>query len=889
MKSAKVLLASGALVLGSLSGAAIAVPAPLQPDTVDASAPTQLPRVAIPSHYAITITPNADKLTFDGSVAIDLQVTKATRNLILDGADLSVTKATLTPAGGQPISGKAVVDAEAQTISVDVGRTIAPGKYRLAIDYSGKINTQANGLFALDYKNQEGRDARALYTQFEPADARRFVPSWDEPDYKATFTLTARVPSNWTAVSNMPSSGSSSIADGVKEVRFPTTPQMSSYLLFFGAGDLERISKKVGQHEVGIVTTRGNAEKARYALDAEAQILPFYDDYFGTPYMLPKLDNVAGPGQSQFFGAMENWGAIFTFERILLLDPAITTEADRQAIFSVQAHEMAHQWFGDLVTMAWWDDLWLNEGFASWMENRTTQRFHPEWGADVDQIASREYAMGLDSFKSTHPIVQEVRTVEQANQAFDVITYQKGESVIAMLEGYAGQDVWRAGIRDYMQKNAYRNTRTADLWNAVERAGAKGLRQIATDFTTQPGIPLIVVGPAQCTDGRTTATLTQSQFSNDQRELVGAKPLAWHIPVRASAGGETTQIVTNGRSNSVTTAGCGPLLINVGQTGYFRTLYRPEQAKALQDAYKGLSPVNQYGLLTDNMALSYAAYQPMAVGLDFLHSVRADTNPKVVDGAVAAWSRLYDDLEADPATQAAIAARVRTTYGPLLQQIGFVPRQDEAPTVTLLRPTLIATLGKFQDPAVLAEAKRLFDAWQTNPDAIPGSLKETWLLVVARNANTTTWDALRAKAKATTGATERASLYELLGSTQDEALARRALDLALTDEPGKTVSSGMIASVAALHPRQAINFMIAHLPQVNPLIDASSRSRFVQQLAQYSADESIIKTIEDYAAKNLGESDRAPIRRATDRIRFDVEKRRRIAPQVAEWLRSHPA
>ena len=225
------------------------------------------------------------------------------------------------------------------------------------------------------------------------------------------------------------------------------------------------------------------------------------------PYPLPKLDNVAGPGQSQFFGAMENWGAIFTFERILLLDPAITSEVDRQKIFSVEAHEMAHQWFGNLVTMAWWDDLWLNEGFASWMASRTTQHFHPDWGADVDQVASREEAMDLDSLQH-HASGGPGRAHGRAGQPGVRLRspIEKGQSVISMLEGFAGADVWRRGIRSYMAKHAYRNTRTSDLWAAVEGAGATGLAAIAQDFTTQPGIPLIEVGPAQCVDGRTVAT-----------------------------------------------------------------------------------------------------------------------------------------------------------------------------------------------------------------------------------------------------------------------------------------------------------------------------------------------------------------------------------------------
>src|SRR3569623_487685 len=230
---------------------------------------------------------------------------------------------------------------------------------------------------------------------------------------------------------NMPAASSKPLPGGMKEVRFQTTPTMSSYLLLFALGDFDRITKPAAGREVGVVVSRGNGSKGQFALDAEAQILPYYNDYFGTPYPLPKLDNVGGPGQSQFFSAMENWGAIFTFEYSILNDPAITSEGGRQQIFGTEAHEMAHQWFGDLVTMAWWDDLWLNEGFASWMATKATEHFHPEWGPEIDRVGAREGAMGLDALSSTHPVVQDVETVEQANQAFVTIVFSKGESVIS--------------------------------------------------------------------------------------------------------------------------------------------------------------------------------------------------------------------------------------------------------------------------------------------------------------------------------------------------------------------------------------------------------------------------------------------------------------------------
>lgn len=882
MKLLKVFLASAAIGCAAPTGAAA------HRDTVDTAIPTQLPRTAIPRHYAITITPHASRLAFDGHVSIDLEVPTATRQLVLNAADLKFSSATVRPArAGAAIAGQVALDNGRQTATLTFPRPLAKGAYRLDIRYSGKINTQANGLFALDYKNVEGKDARSLFTQFEAADARRFVPSWDEPDYKATFDLTARVPQAEMAVSNMPAVRERPIGGGLKEVRFQTSPVMSSYLLFFAQGDFERIAKPAGGREVGIVMSRGNASKAQLALDAEAQILPFYNDYFGVPYPLPKLDNVAGPGQSQFFGAMENWGAIFTFERILLNDPAITSERDRQAIFSVEAHEMAHQWFGDLVTMAWWDDLWLNEGFASWMENKTTQHFHPDWGAEVEHVSSREAAMALDSFATTHPIVQQVRTVEQANQAFDSITYQKGESVISMLEGFAGTDTWRRGIQDYIRTHAYRNTRTSDLWRAVEGAGAKGLTTVANDFTNQPGVPLIIVGPAQCLGGRTVATITQSQFSNDKRQEAAAAPLRWRVPVRATTGGPVTQIITQGRTEQLSVAGCGALLLNPGHTGYYRTLYAPQQAQALPAIFPRLSPVDQYGTMQDAMALSRAGYQPMGRALDLTAAVAPTANGKVVDRALGNWSNLYDELQGDEPSRAAIARRIRA-YAERLRAIGLSPQEGESPVDALLRPELIRELGKVGELSVVGEANRLLFAWLQDHNAIPGSLKSAWLGVAAANATPQSWEALHAAARGTQGQVERSALYRLLGAAKEEALVRRALELAITDEPGTTISAGIITAVADNHPALALDFVLSHVKQVDSLIDLSGRSRFVAGLVGQSDDVSLIPRLEEYGRATFTAENRKPIERAVTRIRWRAANRERIRSETAAWLRTHP-
>ena len=553
-----------------------------------------------------------------------------------------------------------------------------------------------------------------------------------------------------------------------------------------------------------------------------------------------------------------------------------------------EAHEMAHQWFGDLVTMAWWDDLWLNEGFASWMENKTTQHFHPEWSADVDRVASREAAMGLDALNSTHSVVQQVRTVEQANQAFDAISYSKGESVIGMLEDYAGSDVWREGIRHYIAAHAYQNSRTADLWSAIEAAGAQGLSTIATDFTTQPGIPLVTVGPTQCVNGSTVTTLTQSQFSADRRQDVTARPRAWHVPVKATAGGAAFKVLTSGPTTQLTVPGCGSLLVNAGQTGYYRTLYSPQQASALAARVPQLPAADQYGLISDGMVLSLTGYQPMGIGLDFLGAMPGNGNAKVVQRIVTRWDDLYDRLAGDPAAQAGIAARVQRDFALRLQQLGFAPKPGEPAVDALLRPTLIAALGKYRNPLVQAEAGRLFAAWQQNPEAIPGSLKATWLGVIARNADQASWNAIHEKARATSGTVERTALYRLLGRAQNEALARQALDLALTDEPGKTISAGIITTVADQHPKLAVEFVLAHLAKVNQLIDISGRSRFMQRLTATSRDAALVPVLEAYAKANLAATDRSPVQQAIDRIRAESAQMPRIRTETAAWLATHP-
>src|SRR5688572_13380239 len=591
--------------------------------------PTQLPRLVRPVHYNVTIEPDAATLTFRGDVAISLEVLAPVESITLNALDLKFASVRFTDSTGRAVGSKpqVTIDEAAQTATFAFGKTILSGQYWLALDYTGKIGTQAVGLFAIDYDTAAGRK-RALYTQFEAPDARRMVPSWDEPAYKATFTLEAIVPQEQMAVSNMPVAERVDIAGGQSRVRFEQSPKMSTYLLFLGVGEFDRATAKVGPTELGVITQRGKADQARFALDSSVRVLREYNDYFGMPYALPKLDNVASPGSSRFFGAMENWGAIFTFEYAILLDPAIATQSDKQSVFSIAAHEIAHQWFGDLVTMRWWDDLWLNEGFASWMASRTMQRLHPEWNASLRTVEARDRAMERDSIVTTHPIVQTVETVEQASQAFDAISYSKGEAVIRMLEGYVGDAAWRDGVRSYMKKHAYGNTVSRDLWSAVEAAADQPITAIAHDFTLQPGVPMIRIESAVCREGKTTLQLTQGEFSKDQPKK---KPLSWRVPVTAKTLGaaeHARHVVTGGKA-TMTVPGCDPVVVNAGQSGYYRTLYASPQFDKITQRFASIPAIDQLGILADAWALGLAGQQSSTDILKLALATPTTADPQV--------------------------------------------------------------------------------------------------------------------------------------------------------------------------------------------------------------------------------------------------------------------
>ena len=859
-------------------GSAQALSAPAQ--TEAASQRQVLPNEVTPSRYDIQIKPDAAKMRFDGKVTIAITVKRPTQSLTLNAADLTFSKVVLS--GHEAETPTIAFDTEVQTAKISFAAPIQPGDYSLTIDYAGLINTQSRGLFAVDYEDANGK-GQMLVTQFEAPDARRFVPSWDEPSRKAVFALEAIVPEGRMALSNMPEVSSQSLGGGLKAVRFAPTPKMSSYLLFFGVGDLERRTIKVGTVDVGVVTKRGDLDQGQTALEDAAKILVQYNDYFGTAYPLPKLDNLAVPNGGGF-GAMENWGAILYFDRVLLLDPKRSNEADRQDVFATVAHEVAHQWFGDLVTMAWWDDIWLNEGFASWMETRVSDKMHPDWKSWLQAESGKEYALSLDAKSSTHPVVQTVNTVEQVSQAFDAITYQKGQAVIRMLEDYAGEAPFREGVRAYMRTHAYGNTITSDLWSAVQAAAHKPIMAIADDFVRQPGVPLITLQSAVCSKGQTTITLRQGRFGLDDASKVSG---AWRVPVRVAVLGQagTQTVLTSGKPvTKAVIAGCGPIKLNAGQPGYFRSNYAPALRAALTVRFDDLEASDQLGLLNDGFALTQGGYAPIGDYLDLSSRVGPSSDPTVMERTQANLGRLSGLFDGNP-RQGAMNAYGRSVLNPVFAKVGWRPTAGESPRVGLLRLSLISALGRFDDPAVVAEAKRRFLAADTDPQAMPGDIRSAVQSVALRHADQVLFDEALRRAKSAKSQMERNDLFSAMAGVRDPVLAKQMLDLAISDTVPVTIGPRLIQRLSGNHEAMAWQFSLDHLDQIAKGLDSMASAQFMPSLLSGTEDPAMVETLAAYIEKSVRPSDRARANAALASARQNVRFKTEQLGRVDSWLR----
>jgi len=827
-----------------------------------------------PTHYEIAVTPDFDALTLAGQAEIDLAIAEPTNEIVLNAVALEFDRVRLDG----NLTPQVRFDEEEQTAHLTFPRAVSAGEHRLSIGYRGTINTGAFGLFAQDYQNEDGGEGRLLATQFEAADFRRFAPSFDEPMFKATFDLTVVAPANLVAISNMPVASAQDVAGGLRRTRFATTPRMSTYPMFLAVGDFERISQQVDGVEINVYTRRGMSEQGRFGLDAAVEHLPWLNNYFGVPYPLPKLDIVVFPGAGDF-AAMENWGAISFFETYLLVDENTTSEALRQFIYTTMAHEIAHMWFGDLVTPVWWDDIWLNEGYASWMENVVTEDLRPDWNIWDQAQAPLQAAMLQDARPTSHPVIVPIANVDQAEQAFDLITYQKGFAVVRMLEDYVGADGFRTGVQRYMREHAQSNTRSVQLWQAIEAASGRPLQQIADDFTRQPGVPLISVETGRCRGGQMQVTLRQGEFTALPTNRTAR---LWHTPVtiRSLRGGEPVHLLTGDDRTATGSVACGAYVVNSGQIGYYRVQYPRAAFDQLAQSFAQLEAADQLGLLYDTRALGRAGTVSAA---DFF--ALAARTPQGADPFV--WTIIANELNGtdglfdnDDPRRERYRVFARGLLNPVFARVGWARVQGESDNTSILRASLINALSSLEDPAFQAEALRRFRAGQ-----IDGRVRTAVLGAVGAAATPEAFDEILTRARAATSQLEKQALYGALSGARDRALAQRALQIALEPDVPPAFSPAIIGGVGAEYPELAADFAEAHRADIASRLDPDSATTFVPGILSGSNDPATMARLRATIDRDVPGSSRRVPESAYAAMNERIATRERRLDDLDAWLR----
>jgi aminopeptidase N len=851
------------------------------------STPGKLPKSVVPTHYAIELEPNLDNLTLAGLEIIDVEVREPTARLVLNAVGMTLSAAAID---NEMQSADITLDAANETATLTFPRPLAAGAHKLRIAFSAAINKFGRGLFYVDYPT-DGGTKRMISSHLEPADARRIFPCWDEPAFKATFALTVTVPRTFLAVSNMPIAREEPVTPTLKQVAFAPTPKMSSYLVVLAAGELERMSAQADGVTVGVVTTLGKREQGRFALERAVDLLRYFNDYFGVKYPLPKLDLIAVPGG--FGGAMENWGGITFFESRLLFDPASNAATARRGIFSILAHEMAHQWFGDLVTMGWWDNIWLNEGFASWMQAKAAEHLFPQWQTWLNSDG-KQFAMGLDARRTSHPIQQPVANETEAMAVFDGITYSKGQAFIRMLESYLGETTFRDGIRKYMTDHAYGNTTTADLWRALEAASGKPVASVAAGFTEQAGVPL-VVAQATCVGDEQRIALRQERFrilspsaAAKERATASARP-RWQVPVALGRPGalRPAQTILLQDRSEIVAGQCGePVKLNLGDIGYYRVEYDAASRAALAKALPLMAPADRVNLLADSWALVEAGRIEPASYLELVEEIGNDGTRAVWEQVIRTLTRL-DWLARNRPERSTVQAYTRAKLRPLFDKVGWDARGGEGSDATLLRGRLIRVLGDLGDEQILAEAKRRFAAFQQDPSALPPALRDAVTHLVGLTADRATYDALLALARKTMSTSERVRYYSAAASARDGALARTSLELTLTNELPSNLVGNVIGTVASSGEQAELawEFVQKNFDTLANKQGPSFRNTFVSNFMTNFSDAARAAELASFAPVHATSGGKMVAERSEEAILIAADFKARALPAIDAWIK----
>ncbi len=757
---------------------AVAPAPPLHPPT-----PTlRLPGGIAPTAYEVRATVVPSAKTMATTTTIELQLDQAIDRLWLNQTDLEFTKVTGTFRGA-PVAATAKPE-KAHFVAIDFVHPIGPGPATLVIESVAQLSRrEGQGAFAA---TEYGGDF--VFTQFESVGARRAFPVFDEPSFKVPWKLTLRVPKDLTAVSN--TAVETEQVDGeFKVVTFARTKPMPSYLLAFGVGPFEFVDGgKAGKNQVPvrIVVPKGQAARAKWAAEVTAQVIDHLETFFGTPFPYDKADQLAvvGPG---FGGAMENPGLVTWGQGLVLAGITGDTIGRRRSYLSVATHELAHHWFGDLVTAAWWDDIWLNESFADYVENKVVTAWHPEWGGAISRVEARDEVMGQDSLGSVRRIREPIVTHDDIANAFDGITYSKGASVLHMFERWLGDDVFRKGVRIYLEKHAWKNGTVGDFLGAMSEAAGRDVSGPFGTFLDQPGFPLVTTALACPKDGPVTVTLAQQRYMP-----LGSKldPETWRFPVclRWDGGRQCTLLETPSATITLETKTCPAwVLANEAMAGYYRVT--PVLPALVSNA--ALSMEERVGVAGELSALVQKGDLSIAEQLDTVGPTFASGNRQLMEYALGSAAGLRDLLP--EASKPKLAAFVQHHFGAKARAVSFVEKPGESDDEKLLRPRVLRVVGGVgADQALRAEAVKLARAWVASHASVSDELSGTALGVAARTNDKALFELELNALKKETDRRARRQLFSALGSTTDPALAKRVLELVLSKDFDTREAAGLL-------------------------------------------------------------------------------------------------
>ena len=661
--------------------------------------PYRLPSTIVPSAYRIFLTPDLTGAVCSGRVEIDVDVLETVSSFALNAIELELSAATVTGQGTSLESSEPTLNEEFETATFDFESDLPLGPATVEISFTGILNDQLHGFYRSTYTDDAGTEHVLATTQFEATDARRAFPCWDEPAFKATYQVNLTIPSHLAAYSNSSVASETDLGNGQRTVSFSKTMKMSTYLVAFIVGPFEASEPiDVRGTPVRAIYPLGKGHLARYALEVVEHALTFFSDYFAIPYPGDKLDLAAIPDFAA--GAMENLGLVTFRMTDLLIDPSVASFAEIDRVALVINHEVAHMWFGDLVTMDWWEGIWLNEAFATFMESICTDHFRPQWKKWVGFNPSRDIAFAVDGLHSTRPIEYEVVSPNDCRGMFDVLTYIKGCSVLRMLEQYLGEDTFRDGIRRYLVKHAYANTVTKDLWDALGEASGEPVATIMDTWILQGGYPLVTVA-----DG----TISQEPF--EYSAALGESNIGelWQVPVlsRPLGATKTTKQVLSAKSAPLATKGVA--VVNAGGWGFYRTAYGTNELANIAAHLHDLDELERAVLFSDSWAATLVGRSTLD-GLLLLTKGLGDLDEPATWGvakeALTMVNRLVDDDGRE-----ALASVTRSLYEPLFARLGWEPIKGESEQAGELRALAIQLLGTYgQDEAIIAESFRRFDA-----------------------------------------------------------------------------------------------------------------------------------------------------------------------------------